>query len=529
MAMGPISKMEEKPALTAELPSLSSYLLRFKKLCENDCTVKTEVLECRLNLSLDGFRSVLWARWLGILSSNIKTWEKDIGTSREKYERLKSNHLDDKRRSDNLHPSINNPLSQDKNSPWAQFFKDSELRKDIERDVIRSTSEEVRSQDQIKNWMQNILFVYGKEHLDLQYRQGMHEILSSVLLVMLDDISSCQKVVEAKGAPESSTLTLIQKLLNPDMIEQDGYALFEKIMEYMWDWYYTAPIELTTSPPNIKNVPPSSYSDNNTDEDYFPTVLLSNAARRLQNMWVNILQLHDKELYDHLVSMDILPTTFGVNWTKLLFTRQFTDYNLVWDAVMVSKFTLVDYIVVAMVMAIRSKLIIGDSNDCNMILVAKYPVNVSPHFTIRLALYLQDAKTFVRPTGSPYITISDTLSDYSNYYQDMNVEYSKKIKTKNNRKGSVGRKEDNISDQDLVLKHLEIIQNSVSNVEDEIKRSACDHQKVHKSLKQVKDAISIAMSEISQSQPSASTSTRSQNLTKIKRSTSIAVEALAYQ
>ena len=66
-------------------------------------------------------------------------------------------------------------------------------------------------------------------------------------------------------------------------------------------------------------------------------------------MWVNILQLHDKELYDHLVSMDILPTTFGVNWTKLLFTRQFTDYNLVWDAVMVSKFTLVDYIVVAMV------------------------------------------------------------------------------------------------------------------------------------------------------------------------------------
>ena len=133
MAMGPISKMEEKPALTAELPSLSSYLLRFKKLCENDCTVKTEVLECRLNLSLDGFRSVLWARWLGILSSNIKTWEKDIGTSREKYERLKSNHLDDKHRSDNLHPSINNPLSQDKNSPWAQFFKDSELRKDIER------------------------------------------------------------------------------------------------------------------------------------------------------------------------------------------------------------------------------------------------------------------------------------------------------------------------------------------------------------------------------------------------------------
>ena len=138
MAMGPISKMEEKPAITAELPSLSSYLLRFKKLCENDCKLKTEVLECRLNLSLDGFRSVLWARWMGILSSNIKNWEEDIEKSREKYVGLRANHLDDKRRSDkNLHPSINNPLSQDKNSPWAQFFKDSELRKDIER--VRKT------------------------------------------------------------------------------------------------------------------------------------------------------------------------------------------------------------------------------------------------------------------------------------------------------------------------------------------------------------------------------------------------------
>ena len=175
-------------------------------------------------------------------------------------------------------------------------------------------------------------------------------------------------------------------------------------------------------------------------------------------------------------------------------------------------------------MAIRSKLIIGDSNDCNINLVAKYPQNVSPHFTIRLALYLQDTKTFVRPTGSPYIIISDTMSDYFNY-QDIKVDYSKKTKTKN-RKGSIGRSEDT-SDQDLVLKHLEQIQTTVIQVEDEIKRSACDHQKVHKSLKHVKDTISFAIGEISQS--SSSTSTRSQNLTRFKRSTSIAVEALAYQ
>ena len=97
---------------------------------------------------------------------------------------------------------------------------------------MRSTAEEIRSKEKVKEWMKKILFIYGKEHPDLQYRQGMHEILSSILLIMLDEISSCQKVVQ--GSSGSSTLTLIQHLLNPEMIENDVYALFEKIMEFMW-------------------------------------------------------------------------------------------------------------------------------------------------------------------------------------------------------------------------------------------------------------------------------------------------------
>lgn len=100
----------------------------------------------------------------------------------------------------------------------------------------------------------------------------------------------------------------------------------------MWDWYYT-------SPPNKTQMP---FQD-------LDSHLISNAAKRLQNMWVNILQLQNKDLYDHLVANHVLPTTFGINWTKLLFTRQFADYFHLWDAIIVSKFTLVDYIVVAMV------------------------------------------------------------------------------------------------------------------------------------------------------------------------------------
>ena len=128
---------------------------------------------------------------------------------------------------------------------------------------------------------------------------------------------------------------------------------------------------------NQKNL----FDDNNSDPS---TLMISNSAKRLQNMWQNILQLVDQPLYDHLVRLTILPSknvtsfscyknilsnyfvnfsaTFGVNWTKLLFTRQITDFYHVWDTVIVSKFMLVDYIVVAMVKHDKLILKIKDKN-----------------------------------------------------------------------------------------------------------------------------------------------------------------------
>ena len=298
-----------------------NIFFRFRKLCDRgDPTLKSEVLESRLSLSLDGFRSILWSKWLDILSAKVENWPLDMEKSRSRFNHLKSLHLDDKREDPSLHPSVNNPLSQD--GPWNQFFKDSELKEVIERDVVRSVSEEVRRQEQIKEWMTTILFLYGKEHKDLTYRyylleilfiekslyhlyfcsQGMHEILSSILLLRLDEIQCCQKIV--LGSPESTTLTLIQNLLSFDTLEADVYALFERVMDYMWDWYFT---------PNL--MPPKENGSGShltsvlfDDKDPAATVMISNSAKRLQNMWTNILQLRDKPLYDHLVRLMILPS-----------------------------------------------------------------------------------------------------------------------------------------------------------------------------------------------------------------------------
>ena len=123
----------------------------------------------------------------------------------------------------------------------------------------------------------------------------------------------------------------------------------------MWDWYYTTPPNFSINGSVKSSGKQALFETGDVNSSYncdLDSQHISNAAKRLQNMWVNILQLQDKPLYDHLVSLSILPTTFGINWTKLLFTRQFDDYFHLWDAIIVSKFTLVDYIVVAMVSAL---------------------------------------------------------------------------------------------------------------------------------------------------------------------------------
>ena len=94
----------------------------------------------------------------------------------------------------------------------------------------------------------------------------------------MDDISACQNVVRA-GAAQSTTFNLIQVLLCPEKIENDVYSIFEKIMEFMWDWYGSSTVPTSEN----RSVPFSNHDE-----------VLNNSTRRLQNMWVNILQVNIK-------------------------------------------------------------------------------------------------------------------------------------------------------------------------------------------------------------------------------------------
>lgn len=63
-------------------------------------------------------------------------------------------------------------------SHWNQYFSDDELQGRIMKDVVRAFPDiEFFQHKKIQSLMVNILFNYARENSQIEYKQGMHEIL----------------------------------------------------------------------------------------------------------------------------------------------------------------------------------------------------------------------------------------------------------------------------------------------------------------------------------------------------------------
>lgn len=94
------------------------------------------------------------------------------------------------------------PLSQSTQSVWNQHFCDKELCALIEQDVIRTfPGVDFYRKPLIQNLMINILFCYAREHPDICYRQGMHEILAPILFVIHCDQQTLLHIQEISIEP----------------------------------------------------------------------------------------------------------------------------------------------------------------------------------------------------------------------------------------------------------------------------------------------------------------------------------------
>ncbi|XP_050053217.1 TBC1 domain family member 5 [Aphis gossypii] len=347
----------------------------------NTNELRTTAIKAKLRTSR--FRSLCWRLLLEILPPDSTKWLMAIEKYRSLYEQIKSTHDNDPHAQDS---GPDDPLSQHEDSIWKQYFKDIELKKVIEQDVVRtSPGVEFFGTEKIRKIMIDILFCYSREHPDLCYRQGMHEILAPLLFVLHCDHQALLHVLEQSSSDVSD---LIKKILDPAYLEADAYSLFNIIMEVMKD-YYNINDFIVSAPKPTEHVKTTSSTSN------------SEVVQKLSKIRDTMLTKHDPELYGHLLDLDISFTTFGVRWLRLLFGGEFSSMDLLvlWDAIFATSpqdFALVNHIFVAMLVLIRIQLLKSDNTDCLKHLM-RYP-HVDVMTVIEYALHMFDPKMYKLPS-----------------------------------------------------------------------------------------------------------------------------------
>lgn len=209
----------------------------------------------------------------------------------------------------------------------------------IIQDVERSFPEiEFFRSPQTVNVLLRVLYYYAKLNPSVGYRQGMHELASSLLYVMADSLNPINRQAEA-----------------------DTFALFTFIMKNLQQWY----------------IPPSAI------------------LAKSQAIQERIIRLVDPQLYKALNEAGVEPQIWAIRWTRLLFSREFGLNNTLylWDALFAadgSTLGLVDYVCVAMLLRIRGQ-IIGSDHTTMLMVLLNYPTDPSRRIDDHPFMYIKNA------------------------------------------------------------------------------------------------------------------------------------------
>ena len=95
-------------------------------------------------------------------------------------------------------------------SPWQEFFRDSELLDVIKLDLSRTYPDlEFFQSEQTQRQMLHILFVWSKLNANTSYRQGMNELLAPLLLLVAAEAIPQAQVSAPVPYPEPDALVQV--------------------------------------------------------------------------------------------------------------------------------------------------------------------------------------------------------------------------------------------------------------------------------------------------------------------------------
>ncbi|KAG8369645.1 hypothetical protein BUALT_Bualt14G0035200 [Buddleja alternifolia] len=218
------------------------------------------------------------------------------------------------------------PLSLGKSSIWHQFFQDTEIMEQIDRDVLRThpdihffsgDSSFAKSNQEA---LRNILVVFAKLNPGIRYVQGMNEILAPLFYVFKNDpneenangvlspaMRSFSDVKHLQVFLNGVTAFLILKLLKPASAEADTFFCFVELL--------------------------SGFRDNFVQQLDNSVVGIRATITRLSQL----LKEHDEELWRHLeMTTKVNPQFYAFRWITLLLTQEFNfaDSLVIWDTLL---------------------------------------------------------------------------------------------------------------------------------------------------------------------------------------------------
>lgn len=308
-----------------------------------------------------GIRSIVWKLLLGYLPNDRAFWAEELDRKRSQYKAFKEEFLlnpseitrrqdesagvhgealdlEDKgflARADISHGE--HPLSLGKTSVWNQFFQDTEVIEQIDRDVMRTHPDmhffsgdsflAKSNQDSLKH----ILIIFAKLNPGIRYVQGMNEVLAPLYYVFRSD-------------PDEK---------NAVCAEADAFFCFVELL--------------------------SGFRDNFCQKLDNSIVGIRSTINKLSDL----LKKHDGELWHHLeFTTKVNPQFYAFRWITLLLTQEFNfaDSIHIWDTLLSDpegpQETLLR-ICCTMLILIRRRLLAGDFTS-NLKLLQHYPsTNIS--------------------------------------------------------------------------------------------------------------------------------------------------------
>ncbi|XP_065665068.1 TBC1 domain family member 5 isoform X4 [Hydra vulgaris] len=330
------------------------------------------------NLGTQHFRSICWRVFWKCLSENPAHWVNEVNEQRKIYTSIRNKYvINPYEQEKELDLEKHHPLSQSEDSIWHKYFQDNELRSLILIDLDRLSPElEFFQNDNIRSMILQILFCYAREKPEVSYKQGMHEIISVIVYVIMKNTTA----IKDSNENLSNDLKIV---MDHQFVEHDSYILFTKIMEPIQSWFTNVP-----QPQSLKQAPADQRIFKNPDNEVVTAI-----SEKLNWIQGSMLKRYDTALCQHLQKIDISPQLYGIRWVRLLFGREFSLNKLLtlWDALFAegALLDLVDFVFLAMLINLRGVLLQNDFNRCLFYLM-KYPANTDSKYILKQALSLKN-------------------------------------------------------------------------------------------------------------------------------------------